>query len=66
MLQGITLSNSGHNDVWNSHGVPSNGNPAPVTMNGIPIDISDIKVRSVLNKMTNYPPDVTMEALQII
>jgi hypothetical protein len=46
--------------------VDQNGNPAPMTMNGIPIDISDIKVRSVLNKMTNYPPDVTMEALQII
>jgi hypothetical protein len=46
--------------------VDQNGNLAPMTMNGIPIDISDVKVRSGLNKMTNFPPDVTMEALQII
>jgi hypothetical protein len=29
------------------------GNPAPMTMNGIPIDISDVKVISALNKLTN-------------
>jgi hypothetical protein len=46
--------------------VDQNGNPAPMTMNGIPIDISDVKVRSALNKITNFPPDVTMEALQEI
>ncbi len=46
--------------------VDQNGNPAPMAMNGIPIDISDVKVRSALNKLTNFPPEVTMEALQII
>jgi hypothetical protein len=46
--------------------VDQNGNPAPMTMNGISIDISDIKVRSALNKVTNFPPDVAMETLQII
>jgi hypothetical protein len=43
-----------------------NGNLAPMTMNGIPIDISDVKVQSALNKITSFPPDVTMEALQEI
>jgi hypothetical protein len=32
-------------------------------MNGIPIDISDVKVLSALNKITDYPPDITTEAL---
>jgi hypothetical protein len=42
------------------------GNPAPRTMNGIPIDISDVKVLSALNKLTNFPPDITAEALSVI
>ncbi len=46
--------------------VDQNGNPAPMTMNGIPIDISDVRVRSALNKITNFSPDVAMEALQEI
>ena len=43
-----------------------NGNPAPMTMNGIPIDITDIKVRGMLRKMTNFLSEITMEALQVI
>jgi hypothetical protein len=39
-----------------------NGNQAPMTMNGIPIDITDVKVLSALNKLSNYPPDVITEA----
>ena len=42
------------------------GNPALMTMNGIPIDISDVKVISALNKLTNFPPDITAEALSVI
>ena len=48
-------------DVLDRH-----GNPAPMTMNGIPIDISDVKVLSALNKLTNFPPDITAEALSVI
>jgi hypothetical protein len=46
--------------------VDQNGNPAPMTMNGIPIDITDIKVRNILRKMTNFLPEITMEALHVI
>jgi hypothetical protein len=46
--------------------VDQNGYPAPMTMNGIPIDITDIKVRNILRKMTNYLPEITMEALHVI
>jgi hypothetical protein len=42
------------------------GNPAPMTMNGTPIDISDVKVLSALNKLTNFPLDITTEALSEI
>ena len=43
-----------------------NGNQAPMTMNGIPIDITDVKVLSALNKLSNHPPVVITEALHEI
>jgi hypothetical protein len=46
--------------------IDRHGNPAPMTMNGILIDISDVKVLSALNKITNFPPDITTEALHEI
>jgi hypothetical protein len=35
-------------------------------MNGIPIDITDIKIRYILRKMTNFLLEITMEALHVI
>jgi hypothetical protein len=46
--------------------IDRHGNPAPMTMNGIPIDISDVKVLCALNKITKSPPDITTEALHEI
>jgi hypothetical protein len=46
--------------------VDQNGYPAPMTMNGIPIDITDIKIRYILRKMTNFLLEITMEALHVI
>ncbi len=46
--------------------IDRNGNPAPMTINGIPIYITDVKVLSALNKLSNYPPDVITEALHEI
>ncbi len=48
--------------------IDRNGNPAMMTMNGIPIDITDVKIFSALNKLSNYPPDsdVITEALHEI
>ena len=43
-----------------------NGNPVMMTMNGIPIDITDLKVLSYLKKLSKYSPDVTMDAFEEI
>jgi hypothetical protein len=79
---GFVLSNIARSDLlhfkatWHVMGIkggslPENfdrhGNPAaPMTMNGIPIDISDVKVLSALNQLTNFPPDITAEDLSVI
>ena len=46
--------------------VDQNGYPAPMTMNGITFDITDIKIRYILRKMTNFLPEITMESLHVI
>ena len=43
-----------------------NGDPAMMTMNGIPIDITDLKLLSHLKKLSKYSPEVTMDALEEI
>jgi hypothetical protein len=48
-------------DILDQH-----GNLAKMTMNRIPIDITDLKVLSNLKKLSNYPPYATMEALDEI
>ena len=46
--------------------VDQNGNPAMMTMNGIPIDITDLKVRGYIKKLSKYSQDVMMDALEEI